>query len=360
MNQTTSTALALPEPVQLDVMFKSENGLDPLLAQIEASALAMVKDLNPENKKDRDLMKSAANKVSLSKAEIDRRGKELTEAQRREVNAVNAGRRIAEGFLSALRDRVRKPADDWDAMDRARIERCKGVISAFVNHGMTGEEASSDIRAKAENMKAVAVGDDFQEYQDQAIAARDAALTTLRILYAAAKVREDQAAELDALRAEKEARAEADRIATEIAAQAAEDARVKQAEADRQEAARVQAEEIAARVLAEKAKAVQDALDQARIDAEKKAAQDAADAAKREADIRAEFEASAAKERDRIAQTQAATEAARAKREADTAHRDRIASDIADALRTMAGNAAPELIAVALMEGRIPHVTVNI
>ena len=49
------------------------------------------------------------------------------------------------------------------------------------------------------------------------------------------------------------------------------------------------------------------------------------------------------------------TDRARINRENDTAHRNHIFHEIADALRAMDGKAAPELIADALMEGQIPH-----
>ena len=53
---TDSTELALPTTMALATMFKAENGLDPLLNKIKADALAMVKDLDPAVKKDRDFM----------------------------------------------------------------------------------------------------------------------------------------------------------------------------------------------------------------------------------------------------------------------------------------------------------------
>jgi len=310
---TESTELTLPEPTTLATMFKAENGLDPLLSKIKADALEMVKDLDPAVKKDRDLMKSAANKVSLSKAEIDRRGKELTEAQRKEVAAVNAGRKVAETFLADLRDLVRKPADEWDAAEEARVARCKAAIASVRDHGMTGEEASADIRAKAEEIKGVEIGGWMADYEPQALAAREATLTTLRILYSAAKTREDQAAELEALRAEKSAREAAEQLARDQAAEAEN-----------------------TRIIAEQAEANRIAVE------------------------KAEAERAAQTERDRIETERASVAAATAKRATDQAHRAHVLAEIADALRSMAGKATPELIAEALMEGRIPHVEVKL
>lgn len=368
---TQSTELTLPEPTTLATMFKAENGLDPLLNKIKSDALAMVKDLNPAVKKDRDLMRSAAFKVSQSKAEIDRRGKELTEAQRKEVAAVNAGRNVAETFLADLRDLVRKPADDWDAKEEARVARCKAAIAAVLDNGMIGEETSAEIRACADRIKAVDIGEWMAEYQPQAEGARDATLATLRIMYSAAKTREDQAAELETLRAEKAAREAAEQLARDQAAEA-ENARIiaEQAEANRIATEKADAAR-QAQIEADKLAAAEKAAADAKIAAEAEAARVAQETADREsawmaADVaqkaRHAFElAQAAQaERDRIENERAAVADATAKRAADQAHRARVLAEIADALRTMDRKATPELIAEALMEGRIPHVEVKL
>lgn len=388
-----STALALPEPTTLATMFKAENGLDPLLNKIKSDALAMVKDLNPSSKKDRDLMKSAANKVSLSKAEIDRRGKELTEAQRKEVAAVNAGRKVAETFLADLRDQVRKPADDWEARDAARIDAIKLRLTAFRPTHVPS--ASEGLRMLIAEIEGVTIDATWQEFQAEATEAKALCLNRLDDHLNAAVERDEaaalaarQAAELEALRAEKAARDEADRLRAEaeaaearrveeakqeaerqrlaaeraeaerIAAEKAEAARHAQIEADKVAAAKLAQEQAEARAKAEAERAAKEAADreaallQAQADADARHAQELAEAKARE-------EAAAQAERDRIA-AQAKVEAdARAKREADQAHRDRIKADISAALAAMAGAATPDAIAEALIAGKIPHVKVS-
>lgn len=232
-DQTQSTALALPEPTTLATMFKAENGLDPLLNKIKADALNMVKDLDPAVKKDRELMKSAANKVSLSKAEIDRRGKDLTEAQRREVNAVNAGRKVAEAFLSALRDQVRKPADDWEAAEATRVDGHKAALAKF-------DEGRVDAFADPDAIKAIMArattfygSRDWQEFAPRAKELLEACTAKWQRDLDAAEARVAREAELEALRAEKAARDEADRLRAEAGAR--EEAAA-QAERDRLEA----------------------------------------------------------------------------------------------------------------------------
>lgn len=383
-------ALALPEPTTLATMFKAENGLDPLLNKIKADALDMVRDLNPAVKKDRDLMKSVANKVSLSKAEIDRRGKALTEAQRKEVAAVNAGRNVAETFLAAVRDQVRKPADDWEAKDAGRIEAIKLRLTAF--RPTSVPSASDGLRALIAEVEAVTVDASWQEFQTEAAEAKAMCLNRLDEHLQAAIMRDvaaafaaRQAAELEALRAEKAARDEADRLrieaeakealrveaekqaierqriaaeqaeASRIATEKAEAARLAQIEADKIAAAKLAQEQAEARAKADAERAAREAADReaallkAQAEAEERHAKALADAKARE-------EAAAQAERDRMAAQVMAEAGARAKREADQAHRSKIHAGIAEALRSMAGNATPAAIASAIMDGKIPHV----
>lgn len=357
---TDSTALTIPGQTDLAVMFKAQNGLDPLLAEIEAKALAMVKDLDPANKKDRDLMKSAAYKVSQSKAEIDRLGKALTETQRKEIDAVNAGRNAADKFLTTLRDKVKRAAEEWEAAEELRVSKIKARIAEIKNHGMTTDDDSAVIRQGAESVKALADDFDFAEFKALAEEAAQAALAYLRMIYAAAKRREDDAAEVARLRAEAEARAEADRIkAEEEVAEIARKEAEKRAEQDAKDKA-----ERDARFAAEQRAREEDAARRAQEEEKARAAKREADLIreKQEAEERhkREIEQAASDERARIAAEKKAEDDARAKREADTVHRQNIHGAIAKALRSMAGNATPEAIADALMAGKIPHCEVKL
>jgi hypothetical protein len=367
---TQTTALALPEPTTLATMFKAENGLDPLLNKIRADALDMVKDLNPSSKKDRELMRSVAFKVSQSKAEIDRRGKELTEAQRKEVASVNAGRNVADTFLSTLRDQVKKPADDWEDKEEVRIDGHKTGLKKFDDGRVDSMSEPDLIQSMIDRAKDFHAGRAWDEYASQADEKLAHCVAKWQADLDAANLRISQAAELEALRAEKAVRDEADRLANEAAE--AEAVRVRQAEIDA-ETARVAAVHDAARLAqieADKlaaAKQAQEAAEaKAKADADQ-AAKDAADreaeTAKRHADELAEAlaatERAAQAERDRIAAEVQAEADARAQREADQAHRARIKSDISAALAAMAGAATPDAIAEALMAGKIPHTKVS-
>ena len=357
---TESTELALPTTMALATMFKAENGLDPLLNKIKADALAMVKDLDPAVKKDRDLMKSAASKVSMSKAEIDRRGKELTEAQRKEVAAVNAGRKVAEAFLADLRDQVKKPADEWEAKEAARITAHKEGLAKFDEGRVDAMSEPTLIQQMIDKAKAFHAGRVWEEYAPQADALLRNCLTKWQADLDAANLRIAQAAELEALRAEKAARDEADQLARDKAAEA-ENARIiaEQAEANRIATEKAEAAH-AAQIEADKLAAAELAAQLAREDAEAKAKATEERHAKEMADAETRREQAAQAERDRIA-TAAREEAyACAKREADADHRAQVKADIVTALSAMAGKATPDAIADALMAGAIPHTKVTL
>lgn len=327
-----STALALPTGTALDDVFRRQENLDPLIKRIEDEVRSHVPDLTTA--KGRDAIASLAYKVSRSKTALDEAGKKLTEDAKREISVVDAARKKIRDKLDALRDEARKPLTEWEQAEKDRVQRAKDALEAVRHHGMAGDEGSADIRAAADVIKAVEAKEEYGEYLPQIEAAREATLNALRGMYAAAKNREDQEAELEALRAEKaerEAKEQAEREAREAAALAAELVRIEQErlaqiERDKQEAAQRAAEE-----------------------AEKRAA--AAEAERAEAAIKAE--------RDRLDAEKKAEADARAKREADQEHRAKITSDIVAALSDMRGNASPEQIAEALIAGKIPHVTVN-
>lgn len=417
MNEIVNgTALALPEPTSLAVMFKTERGLDPLLEQIEVEALAMVKDLDPAVKKDRELMRSAANKVSQSKAELDRQGKALTEVQRREVAAVNAARKIADDFLANLRDRVRKAADDWEAADQARKDRIRQRIDAF--KPATVPSSSEGLRALVAEVEAVEVDATWQELEGEATLAKLNCLNRLREHLTHAMQREADAAELDRLRAEAAARAEADRVKAEQEAAAkaeadrvAREAAIQKNLADRliqyfkdcadghiagqpqpfgillhdlgdrcqrdidatgPHRERVEAERaIAVASLkeameaatkkrdAEQEAARLEAVNQAKAESAERHSKELAEAEARRIrdleDAKAREEAAAQAERDRITEQKRAADAAAAKRAADQAHRQRIRDDIATSMNGFTDELTAVLIANTLMDGGIPH-----
>ena len=344
---TTELTLITEGGTDIVAMFKDGGAqIDPILARIEAEVRSHAPDLTTD--KSRKAIASLAYKVSQSKTALDNAGKSMTEAQKKEIAVVDAARKKIRDRLDVLRDEARKPLTDWEAAEDARAERIKTTLSDLRNHGMTGYEAPEEIKAAADAIKSIVVGNDCGPALDMANAARETSLVTLRAMYQAAVQRDKDAAELARLRAEADARVEADRLAAEAAQVAKE-------QAERAEAERVAATERAAQIEADRLEAVATA----KAEAAEVAAQAEARHVREIAEAKAETERAAQAERDRIAAQAKAEADAYTKRQADVAHRAKIASAIAEALRAYAGITTPELIAEALIEGRIPHCKVS-
>lgn len=392
--QVKSVALALPEPTTLATILKSDDRLGSMISELEVSAREEAKAHDVGARKGRDALKSIAHKVSQSKVELDKQGLALTEQARKEIDAVNAGRKLAKTRLDALRDEIKKPALDWEAAEEARVQSLKDRLADLDANRADAHGPSEQIAAVLTEIEAVEVGEDWQEYQSEAALAKETALTALRNSLEKAEKREAEARELEELRALKAKQEEEDRIRRE-AETAAEELRsradkarayIKEAGEGRiggtPQAFGILIYELDTKIvdivdqLGEHAEAIHDLrkstlsdlksrMEKQRLEDEAKAEQqrkEAAEEAAQEAEAKARQEAAkeaAAKQR-RIDDEARKEAEAKAAREADQAHRNSIRNDIIEALSSMRGNATPEAIADALMDGKIPHTEVSI
>lgn len=362
MTEVTGTALALPEPVALAALFQTPDKIAALIASVEAEARAHVPDLT--TKKGRDAIASLAHKVARSKTALDSAGKDLNADLRAKISVVDEERRKIRDRLDALKSEVRKPLDEWEAAEQARLEALKARLDRLSN-AAPAEDTSESIMAIIARVEATVIDDAWAEYLPHAAKAKDATLARLRKQLVATKAREDQVAELERLRAEAAAREEADRIRREaeeaevrrIAAEKAEAERAAQIEREKQEAAaeaeaRAKAE---ADRLAQEAAARESALAREKQEAEERHARELSQAKARE-------EAAAQAERDRIEAERKAEADAAEKRRADADHANRIKAAIRDALVLLTASYGDDDmhlaadIAIAIYEGQIPHV----
>lgn len=388
--QSTDIVLAMPADKALPALFATEGGFDPLLSRIEEEARSFVPDLTTV--KGRKAIASLAYKIAQSKTALDGAGKKLNEEARAHIAVVDASRRAIRDRLDALKDEVRKPLDDWEAAEEKRVAALKLRLDTLDRAAdVDPEMSSSDLRHCIEAVEAIAIDDSWAEYLPLAAKAKDTALAALRRALPIAEKREADAAELERLRAEqakRDAEAQAKREAEEAEARnkalieksqarAREMAKLGRAafktfwnsEADAEVRAAIEpimdelrklADDADARLAQEAEKRAAKAAADAKAQAEKEAAElaeiERREAANREARIKEEAEQAAQRERDRIAAEKKAEDDARAEREADKAHRARVLKDIAEALAPV----PREQIAAALMDGRIPHVKVNL
>lgn len=386
-DQTTiepENALMLPEADRLPALY--QNGeIDEILARIEREALAIVPDLSTA--KGRKGVASLAHKVARSKTALDLAGKGLTEEARRQLDAVNAERKKVRDRLDDLKAKVRKPLDEWEAAEEARKAAHRERMSIFATDKLDWQASSADLQQLIDQIEAIEIGVEWEEFQELAREGRDEALRKYRADLTAARAREDQEKELVRLREEKRQQEEREREAA--AAREAEEAARREEEEARARIKRLADETIAYireveagkiggdaqpfgvliyelehkvvidERLGDHQEAVAAVRDSAltnlreRMERQAREAEEAAARAEAEAAERARQEAEEAERR-----RKAEEEAARKKREANKRHRKKIADEIEAAIAALGNDAAPVHVAEALMAGDIPHVQV--
>ncbi len=400
-----SAELIIPEGTALATAFRAENGVDPIIAMIQREVRAHVPDTS--TKKGRDAIASLAYKVSRSKTALDDAGKSLNDAARAEINIVDAARRKVREQLDALRDEARKPLADWEAAEELRTNGLKARLRDLDASRADATSTAAHIAEVLAEVEGIGLGEDWQEFQGEAALAKDKAVTELRRNLDIATRRETEAAELAALRAEKERRDEEDRIrreAEEAAARLADRATrarayieqigkgmiggqpqpyailiyeletklpplvaelgdhaagVEQLRRDtlavlvvaaevqrKQDEARAEEDRKAAAELA--AREAEEAVERKRIEDKERHDRELADAKRRE-------DEAAQRERDRLAEERRVEVEAQRKREENTRIRNRIKREIAEAVDGL----SPAEIAEKLMLRRVPHCTVT-
>lgn len=345
-----------------------------LFAHIEAEISDFDADLTTA--KGRAAIKSFAFDITKMKTAIDGAGKTLNEEARAQINIVDAARRITKGRLEALSDLARKPLTEWEEAEERRVSACHAIIAGFKRDMVVSlDDTAKGVRKRGEAVYGTVIdAETFGDLFDEAQAAKDLTVETLKAARARLIKEEADRAELEKLRLEAAERAERDRLAAEEAA------RVEAAK----EAARREAEEEAAyeerRIAAEKAeaerieRAKEEAAAAARREAEeaaqrereeveraKQAELDAANERARKAEEDAQAErvraAAAEAERQRLADEEAA---ARTKREADQAHRTKVKAAAKQAIMSCGVDEdTARKIVTLIIAGEVPAVKLS-
>jgi hypothetical protein len=388
----TGTELALFPKLNLPsvtgITEEMNRSFGTMYTRIEAGIAELPTDMSIA--KNRDAVASYAYSISRTKTGLDAAAKDVAGDAKKIVDAVNDERSQLKSTLDKLRDIARAPLDAWQAAENAKAER-----AAAKRQELSSLPASCALMSSAELYEAADFIDtpfSKEEYGEEAhnlIALREETRLKLFDMMAAKKKSEDEAAELEQLRAEKAAREEADRIAAEK--KAAEEEAAAQAERDRVEAEeRAEADRIERERIAQEAKATAAREAQEAIDAEKRkteeaeAARIAAEEARQQAAAQAEAdriaaaaaaeqaatereERAAQKVRDeqkaeaaRIERERLAKEQADKERAADLAHRKRLNGEAVAGLMKACGLSEKEAqaVVVAIYKEQVPHVSI--
>jgi colicin import membrane protein len=310
---STETALAVIAALTPESIY-TPGGVDAILDKIVKEVRGTIIDVS--TKAGREAANSLAYKVARTKTALDDMGKDLVADWKAKAKLVDDDRKTIRDRLDALKAEVKEPVDVWEKAEADRVAGHLNAITEIEDLVRDLGEPTSEAIAQRQAVLQTIINEarDWQEFGEQAAAATIMIRTQLAALLEGAIKREADAAELNALRAEK-------------------------AERDRKDA-----EAAAARQAEEDAKAEAAAAEQRRInsEAEKQRAADAAVEA----------------ERKRVADAAAAEEAARVKRERNQRHRTKIIREAVVAFeRHGLDDQTATRIVAAIMDGDITNVT---
>jgi hypothetical protein len=330
-----STALTtLHEGEDVPALFAAEGGIDKLVSKIEKDTRAVAQDYSTD--KGRKAARSLASLVSRSKTFIDDAGKKLNEDRLAANKLVNTNRNLAKDRLDALRDELKKPAEEFEAKEAERVRLHLLKMDKFNPGDLTSQNTTAELQAKVDLLEAVVIDKSWEEYEAESRIQRALALDKFRADLVIAQAREDAAAELEELRADKAQRAEDDRKQQEAEAVKAEAEHAVKVKAETEEAARVEVEKKAKADAEEREERHKRELQEAK-DREEKAAQ---------------------AERDRIADEERKKAEAEAARAADKKHRLKVRSEIVKGITDLKPENYEEIVD-AMIWDKIPHVKVS-
>lgn len=343
-------------------------------------------------------------KISSSKAALDSAGKDLKAAYQRQIDPIDAERKVIRDQLDALRDQVDAPLVAYKNREAKRAAAHEAAIAELLDHGPL--DTSAQIEARLAALPALAARN-WEEFDLRA--ARTLRLETAALTEKLAEIAAAEAAKAEKDRVEAEAkRAEAERLEQERVAREAEIARRAAERAQQEAEAKAEAERLAilqetkrreeaaakaaaealrqeqeraAAILRRQQEAAAAAQEQQRkaaeaeqlraAEAERKAAEELAAAAAREAaaeqrarvareQAQRDADAAVEAERQRVAAAAEAERAAARAREEDREHRRIVNTEaLTDIIAAGVPDKAARAVVAAIAKGTIRHVVIR-
>lgn len=325
--------LVLAQETEIISLYQKGEGLDPLIEAVREKVDAFEHNLTTA--KGRAETKTLAANVSKAKTMLDGLGKKLTEKQKAEIKIVDNSRKKMRDQLDELRDKARAPLTEWEEAEDKRVKLIQQNMEYIEGFMRLDENPTAKVyQGKLEDLVAFQLHERFGERQFEAEDKKSRAIVFLEDRVNLCKKSEAEKEELEALRAEKEARARED-----------------QAEADRVRKAEIEEELIRQeneRLEQVKNDAVNDA--KAEVEAAKEKAKKAEWAAEQaEANARKKLEAEKEKE---LAEAKA--------REENAIHNREIKTEVKNAMIDLG---IPEKDAinliVAICKNEVPHISIR-
>lgn len=350
----TTQIVALEEMNLSPAVVFGGSGLDPLLEKITLEARSLVPDLSTA--KGRKEIASMANKVARSKTYLDGFGKDFVADQKASIKLVDNERKRLRDYLDALKTEVRQPLTEYEEAEKQRVEAHQQALFMVRSYKTHEFETAAAVSAAISSLEMIGTTESWEEFQSQAIVAKDASLQSMRELLTKLEADEAAKAELEMLRkqaAERDQKDREERIARE-AKEAAE-----KAAAD----AIAASERKAQAVIDQAAQAKKDAeaaAEQAEINRINQAAQAERDVEEATKRAEARAEQVAADNRKRIEDEALAIAKAKADREANQEHKGKVNRNAVNDFMKMCDLTEDQAKAavVAIFKGQISNVTI--
>lgn len=245
---------------------------EAVLVHMRAELEAFVADTSTA--KGRAAIASFAHKFAKSKTAIDEAGKLLNSTLRAQIDAVDEVRRDIRSEFDELRDKARKPLDEWEAAQEAKANAIKAIEATIIRCGKISPlDTAADIDEQIKQLSELTIDEELIGAEDaerlgtqRLDIIADMVLTLTRVRRA-----EEDAAQLAKVNAENEALREAARqqAAADLARQQEEATRAANAAAETERQASAQRQAVAAAEQAERDRSAI-ALENARRESEQR------------------------------------------------------------------------------------------
>jgi hypothetical protein len=167
-------------------IYSDRLSLGMLLDDIKSKALAVESDVTTA--KGRNLIAGIAYKVVRSKTYLDGLGKGLVAEMKRKVAAVDSERKYVRDSLDELRDRIRKPLDEWEAVDQVRKDEHHVYLNALDEIGPSVFDTPADIEMKVVKLTTI-MDREWEEFGKLAATKSAAVLKSLEFAKEGAEAR---------------------------------------------------------------------------------------------------------------------------------------------------------------------------
>jgi hypothetical protein len=188
-----TTALTIIPATSLPTIMQAEGAPDILRKLVEELSGFDSDVTTPAGRAE---IASKARKAASAKMDLIRLGKSLTEVWRKSAAAVNAECKVVEQRMDELRDSIRKPLNEFEAIEAARVAGHQAAIAEIVTWAdIPADWTSQQIAERiADLMQHPHKDRDWLEFKEKAQAAARASFNAMKVARVEAAEREEAAA----------------------------------------------------------------------------------------------------------------------------------------------------------------------